>query len=106
MTVPAARRCVRGALLALSLLACNFAAAVLAQSSEPPAPAGSIGPTTSAGPQQTAPQSSPPTGLPPSPAPPSAAAPPAAAGKRGLFRNPAPVGHDSAADLNANPQEH
>src|SRR5262249_59252508 len=99
MTVPAARRCVRGALLALSLLACNFAVAVLAQSSEPPSPAGSIGPATSAGPQQTVPQSSPPTGLPPSPALPSAAAPPAPAEEPRLFRNLSPPWNDSLPPL-------
>jgi hypothetical protein len=96
----------RGALLALSLLACNFAAAVMAQSSEPPSPAGSIGPATSAaGPQQTVPQSSPPTGLPPSPAPPSAAAPQTPAEKRGFFDNLSRWWNDSVADFNAKLKE-
>jgi hypothetical protein len=107
MTASATRHCVRGALLAVSLLACD-AAAVLAQSSEPPSSAGSAVPATPAGPQQPLPQSSPPLVLPPQPPPPSAAAPQAPqapAEKRGFFDDLSRWWHDSVADFNTKLKE-
>src|SRR5215470_11211621 len=103
ITMPAARQHVCVALLALSLLASNFAA-VLAQSSEPPSSAGSIAPATTAGPQQAPPQSSPPPGLPAQPSQ-SATAPQAPAEKRGFFDNLSRWWNDSVADFNAKLKE-
>ena len=90
---------VRGAWLAVSLLACGSAA--LAQSGEPPSSAPSAAPATSAGPQQAAPQLT----LPPQPSPPSAAAAQAPAEKRGFFDDLSSWWHDSVADFNAKLKE-
>jgi len=93
---------VRGALLAVSLLTCDSAAA-LAQSSAPPSSASSAAPA--AGPQQVAPQSAPQQTLPPQPSPPSAAAAQAPAEKRGFFDDLSRWWHDSVADFNAKLKE-
>ena len=90
---------VRGAWLAVSLLACGSAA--LAQSGELPSSAPSAAPATSAGPQQAAPQLT----LPPQPSPPSAAAAQAPAEKRGFFDDLSSWWHDSVADFNAKLKE-
>ena len=89
----------RGAWLAVSLLACGSAA--LAQSGEPPSSAPSAAPATSAGPQQAVPQLTPP----PQPSPPSAAAAQAPAEKRGFFDDLSSWWHDSVADFNAKLKE-
>jgi hypothetical protein len=104
MTASATRHCVRGALLAVSLLACDIAAA-LAQSGEPPSSASSAAPATPAGPQQAAPQGAPQLALPPQPPPPNAAAPQAPAEKRGFFDDMSRWWHDSVADFNAKLKE-
>ncbi|MFZ2079610.1 MAG: hypothetical protein WAV38_23775 [Xanthobacteraceae bacterium] len=104
MTASATRHCVRGALLAVSLLTCDIAAA-LAQSGEPPSSASSAAPATPAGPQQPAPQGAPQLALPPQPPPPNAAAPQAPAEKRGFFGDLSRWWHDSVADFNAKLKE-
>jgi hypothetical protein len=97
------RNCVRGALLAVSLACAS--GAVLAQSSEPPAPAGAAAPATPVGPQQAMPQSAPQLTLPPQPPPASAAAPAAAAEKHGFFDNLSRWWNDSIADFNTKLKE-
>jgi hypothetical protein len=104
MTASATRHCVRGALLVVSFLACDIAAA-LAQSGEPPSSASSAAPATPAGPQQPAPQAAPQLALPPQPPPPNAAAPQAPAEKRGFFDDVSRWWHDSVADFNAKLKE-
>lgn len=100
----AARDCVRGALLAVSLLACDYAAA-LAQSGEPPPAAspsaGSVAPAT---PQPAATQNSPQLALPPPPPSPDAAAPQAPA-KSGFFNDLSRWWHDSVTDFNTKLKE-
>jgi hypothetical protein len=100
----AARERVCGALLAVSLLACDCAAA-LAQSGEPASSTSSAAPATTAGPQQAAPQGAPPLALPSQPPPPTAAAPQAPAEKRGFFDDLSRWWHDSVADFNAKLKE-
>jgi hypothetical protein len=100
----ARRERVRGALLALSLLACDSAVA-LAQTGAPPSSASSAAPADSAGPQQAAPQSGPQLTLPAQPQPPSAAAPQTPAEKRGFFDDLSRWWHDSVADFNAKLKE-
>ena len=95
---------VRGALLAVSLLACGCATA-LAQSGEPPSSAGSTAPPTSAGPQPATPQNAPQLALPSQPPPATAAAPQAPAEKRGFFDDLSHWWHDSVADVNAKLKE-
>jgi hypothetical protein len=95
---------VRGALLAVSLLACGCATA-LAQSGEPPSSAGSAAPPTSAGPQPATPQNAPQLALPSQPPPATAAAPQAPAEKRGFFDDLSHWWHDSVADFNAKLKE-
>src|SRR6201987_5685075 len=90
MTASATRHCVRGALLVVSFLACDIAAA-LAQSGEPPSSASSAAPATPASPPQ--------------PPPPNAAAPQAPAEKRGFFDDVSRWWHDSVADFNAKLKE-
>ena len=100
--MPSATRVyVRGALLAVSLLA-GDATVALAQSGAPPSSASSAAPATSAGPQQAAPQSEPQLTL---PAPASAAAPQAPAEKRGFFDDLSRWWRDSVADFNAKLKE-
>ena len=90
----------------MSLLACNYAAA-LAQSGEPPPAAsptaGSVAPATPqpTAPQLVAPQNSPQLASPP---PPDAAAPQAPA-KSGFFDNLSHWWHDSVTDFNAKLKE-
>ena len=100
MAALATRERVRGALLAVSLLACDSFAA-LAQSGAPPSPATAAAPAAPAGPQQTTPQSEPPP-------PASADAPqaqPAPAEKRGFFDDLSRWWNDSVADFNAKLKE-
>ena len=104
MMASATRHCVRGALLAVSLLGCDIAAA-LAQSGEPASSASSAAPATPAGPQQPAPQAAPQLALPPQPPPPNAAAPQAPAEKRGFFDDMSRWWHDSVADFNGKLKE-
>jgi hypothetical protein len=103
-TASATRERVCGALLAVSLLACDSAAA-LAQSGAPPSSTTAAAPAASAGPQQTAPQSAPPLTLPPQPPPASDAAPQAPAEKRGFFDDLSRWWNDSVADFNAKLKE-
>lgn len=98
----ARRERVRGALLALSLLACDSAVA-LAQTGAPPSSASSAAPADSAGPQQAAPQSGPQLTLPAQPPP--SAAPQSPAEKRGFFDDLSRWWHDSVADFNAKLKE-
>jgi hypothetical protein len=100
----ATRERVRGALLAVSRLACDCAVA-LAQSGEPPSSGSFAAPATSAGPQQVAPQSAPQLTPPAQPLPPSAAAPQAPAEKRGFFDDLSRWWDDSVADFNAKIKE-
>jgi hypothetical protein len=100
----ATRDRIRGALLAVSLLACD-SAAVLAQSGEPPSSASSAAPATPAGPQQPPSQSAPLLVLPPQPPPQSAAAAQAPVEKRGFFDDFSRWWHDSVADFNAKLKE-
>jgi hypothetical protein len=103
----ATRDRIRGAFLAVSLLACDSAAA-LAQSGEPPSSASSAAPATPAGPQQPPSQSAPQLVLPPQPPPQNAAAPQAPqapAEKRGFFDDFSRWWHDSVADFNAKLKE-
>ncbi len=97
----AARDRVRGALLAVSLLACGCAVA-LAQSGDPASSASSAAPAT---PQQAAPQNALPLALPSQPPPPSAAAPQPPAEKRGFFDDLSRWWHDSVVDFNAKLKE-
>ena len=91
-------------MLAVSLLACDVAAA-LAQSGEPPSSASSAAPATPGGPQPSAPQDAPQLALPPQPPPPNAAAPQAPAEKRGFFDDVSRWWHDSVADFNTKLKE-
>jgi hypothetical protein len=93
----------RGALLAVSLLACGSAA--LAQNAEPPSSTSSAAPAISAGPQQAPPQNASQVTLPPQPPPPSAATPQAPAEKRGFFDDFSRWWHDSVTDFNAKLKE-
>ena len=100
MAALATRERVCGALLAMSLLACDSAAA-LAQSGAPPSFATAAAPAAPAGPQQTTPQSEPPP-------PASADAPqaqPAPAEKRGFFDDLSRWWGNSIADFNAKLKE-
>ena len=103
MATLATRERVCGALLAMSLLACDSAAA-LAQSGAPPSSATAAAPAAPAGPQQTTPQSVPPLAPPPA----SADAPqalPAPAEKHGFFDDLSRWWGDSIADFNAKLKE-
>src|SRR5262249_38388252 len=100
MAALATRERVRGALLAVSLLACDSFAA-LPRRGRPPPPATAAAPAAPAGPQQTTPQSEPPP-------PASADAPqaqPAPAEKRGFFDDLSRWWNDSVADFNAKLKE-
>jgi hypothetical protein len=104
MAALATRERVCGALLAVSLLACDCFAA-LAQSGAPPSSTTAAAPAAPAGPQQTTPQSAPPPALPP---PASADAPqaqPTPAEKRGFFDDLSRWWDDSVADFNAKLKE-
>ena len=105
MAALATRERVCGALLAMSLLACDSAAA-LAQSGAPSSSAAA--PAGPAGPKQTTPQSAPPLAPPPQPPPASAdapQAPPAPAEKRGFFDDLSRWWDGSVADFNAKLKE-
>ena len=94
MAALATRERVCGALLAMSLLACDSAAA-LAQSGAPPSSATAAAPAAPAGPQQTTPQSVPP------PPPASADSPQG----HGFFDDLSRWWDDSVADFNAKLKE-
>ena len=103
MAALATRERVCGALLAMSLLACDSAAA-LAQSGAPPSSATAAAPAAPAGPQQTTPQSVPPLAPPPASAD-APQAPPAPAEKYGFFDDLSRWWGDSIADFNAKLKE-
>jgi len=103
MATLATRERVCGALLAMSLLACDSVAA-LAQSGAPPSSATAAAPAAPAGPQQTTPQSVPPLAPPPASAD-SPQAPPAPAEKHGFFDDLSRWWGDSIADFNAKLKE-
>jgi hypothetical protein len=103
MAALATRERVCGALLAMSLLACDSAVA-LAQSGAPPSSATAAAPAAPAGPQQTTPQSVPPLAPPPASAD-APQAPPAPAEKHGFFDDLSRWWDDSVADFNAKLKE-